>query len=73
MLGRMAGYQRREVTWEEFLVQGEIYELGFSLDQFVWSNTLECPASFVPVKNERNWNERSIGWHEERSTRRSRL
>ena len=35
MLGRMAGYQRREITWEEFLAQGEIYELEFSLDQFV--------------------------------------
>jgi len=34
MLGRMAGYQRREVTWEDLLAQGENYELGFSLEQF---------------------------------------
>ncbi|HLY42814.1 MAG TPA: Gfo/Idh/MocA family oxidoreductase [Terracidiphilus sp.] len=34
MLGRMAGYQHREVTWEELLAHGENYELGFSLDQF---------------------------------------
>jgi myo-inositol 2-dehydrogenase / D-chiro-inositol 1-dehydrogenase len=34
MLGRMAGYQRREVTWEELLAHGETYQLGFSLDQF---------------------------------------
>jgi predicted dehydrogenase len=34
MLGRMAGYQRREVTWQELLAHGEAYELGFSLDQF---------------------------------------
>jgi predicted dehydrogenase len=34
MLGRMAGYQRREVTWEELLSHGESYQLGFSLDQF---------------------------------------
>jgi len=34
MLGRMAGYQHREVTWEELLAHGETYELGFSVDQF---------------------------------------
>jgi predicted dehydrogenase len=34
MLGRMAGYQRREATWEELLAHGESYELGFRLDQF---------------------------------------
>jgi predicted dehydrogenase len=34
MLGRMAGYQKREVTWEDLLAHGENYELGFSLDQF---------------------------------------
>jgi hypothetical protein len=34
MLGRMAGYQRREVTWQELLEHGESYELGFSLEQF---------------------------------------
>jgi predicted dehydrogenase len=34
MLGRMAGYTRREVTWEELLAHGETYKLGMSLDQF---------------------------------------
>jgi len=34
MLGRMAGYQHREVTWEDLLAHGENYELGFSLEQF---------------------------------------
>jgi predicted dehydrogenase len=34
MLGRMAGYTRREVTWEELLAHGETYQLGFKLDQF---------------------------------------
>ena len=34
MLGRMAGLQKREVTWDELLEHGENYELGFSLDQF---------------------------------------
>ncbi len=34
MLGRMAGYQKREVTWEELLANGETYELGFSVEQF---------------------------------------
>ncbi|MDR3737980.1 MAG: Gfo/Idh/MocA family oxidoreductase [Terracidiphilus sp.] len=35
MLGRMAGYQKREVTWEELLAHGETYPLGFSVEQFV--------------------------------------
>lgn len=34
MLGRMAGLQRREVTWDELLMHGETYELGFNMDQF---------------------------------------
>ena len=34
MLGRMAGLTRRDVTWEDLLAHGEIYQLGFSLDQF---------------------------------------
>lgn len=34
MLGRMAGYQHREVTWEDLLAHGENYELGFNLEQF---------------------------------------
>jgi hypothetical protein len=34
MLGRMAGYQQREVTWEELLTHGETYTLGMSLEQF---------------------------------------
>ena len=34
MLGRMAGYQKREVTWEELLMHGETYELGMNLAQF---------------------------------------
>ena len=34
MLGRMAGYQKREVTWEELLAHGETYELGMNLSQF---------------------------------------
>jgi predicted dehydrogenase len=34
MLGRMAGYQQREVTWEELLAHGETYALGMSLGQF---------------------------------------
>ena len=34
MLGRMAGLQKREVTWEELLAHGETYQLGFSMDQF---------------------------------------
>ena len=34
MLGRMAGYQKREVTWEELQAHGETYELGMGLNQF---------------------------------------
>jgi myo-inositol 2-dehydrogenase / D-chiro-inositol 1-dehydrogenase len=34
MLARMAGYQRREVTWEELLARGESYQLGMDLSQF---------------------------------------
>jgi len=34
MLGRMAGLERREVTWDELLVHGETYQLGFSMNQF---------------------------------------
>ena len=34
MLGRMAGYLKREVTWEELLAHGESYQLGLKLDQF---------------------------------------
>ncbi len=34
MLGRMAGLQQREVTWEDLLAHGETYQLGFSLEQF---------------------------------------
>jgi len=34
MLGRMAGLQKREVTWEELLAHGESYQLGMTLEQF---------------------------------------
>ncbi len=34
MLGRMAGYQKREVTWDELMAHGETYELGMDLKQF---------------------------------------
>jgi myo-inositol 2-dehydrogenase / D-chiro-inositol 1-dehydrogenase len=34
MLGRMAGYQRREVTWDDLLAHGETYTLGMDLNQF---------------------------------------
>jgi myo-inositol 2-dehydrogenase/D-chiro-inositol 1-dehydrogenase len=34
MLGRMAGYEKREVTWEDLLAHGETYKLGINLDQF---------------------------------------
>ena len=34
LLGRMAGYHRREVTWEELLAKGESYPLGINLEQF---------------------------------------
>jgi hypothetical protein len=33
MLGRMAGYQKREVTWDQLLAHGETYKLGINLDQ----------------------------------------
>ena len=34
MLGRMAGYQRREVTWEDLLAHGEKFSLGMDVNQF---------------------------------------
>ncbi len=34
MLGRMAGLQHREVTWEDLLAHGETYQLGLNLNQF---------------------------------------
>ncbi|MEO6910780.1 MAG: Gfo/Idh/MocA family oxidoreductase, partial [Edaphobacter sp.] len=34
MLGRMAGYTGREVTWEDMLVHGETYELGMDISKF---------------------------------------
>ena len=34
MLGRMAGYEHREVTWEDLLAHGENYKLGMDLQQF---------------------------------------
>ncbi|MGC2160362.1 MAG: Gfo/Idh/MocA family oxidoreductase [Silvibacterium sp.] len=34
MLGRMAAYQRSEVTWEDLLARGETYQLGMDLNQF---------------------------------------
>ncbi len=34
MLGRMAGYEKREVTWDELLANGETYKLGMNLQQF---------------------------------------
>jgi predicted dehydrogenase len=34
MLGRMAGYQRHEVTWEDLLAHGETYKLGMNMEQF---------------------------------------
>jgi hypothetical protein len=34
MLGRMAGYERREVTWEDLQAHGENYKLGMDLQQF---------------------------------------
>jgi len=34
MLGRMAGYTHREVTWEELLAHGETYELGMDIAKF---------------------------------------
>jgi predicted dehydrogenase len=34
MLGRMAGYQGREVTWDELLAHGETYKLGMNIEHF---------------------------------------
>jgi hypothetical protein len=34
MLGRMAAYRQREVTWEDLLAHGETYQLGFNLNRF---------------------------------------
>ena len=34
MLGRMAGYEGREITWEQLLTHGENYKLGMDLQQF---------------------------------------
>lgn len=34
MLGRMAGYQQHEVTWDNLLAHGETYTLGMNLDEF---------------------------------------
>lgn len=34
MLGRMAGYTGREVTWEDLLAHGETYALGMDVSQF---------------------------------------
>jgi len=34
ILGRMAGYEKREVTWDEMLAEKEDWPLGFSLEQF---------------------------------------
>ena len=34
MLGRMAGYTGREVTWEELMAHGESYSLGMDMKQF---------------------------------------
>ena len=34
MLGRMAGYQKRPVTWDDLLAHGETYSLGMDLNRF---------------------------------------
>ena len=34
MLGRMAGQQKREVTWDELLAHGEAYHLDINMSQF---------------------------------------
>ena len=34
MLGRMAGYQHGEVSWEDLLAHGESYQLGMDMKQF---------------------------------------
>ena len=33
MLGRMAGYQKREVSWEELMSHGETYQSGLNLEK----------------------------------------
>jgi hypothetical protein len=38
----------------------------------LWTVVVECPANFVPVRNVRNWHERSLVWHEARGINRSR-
>lgn len=34
MLGRMAGYENRDVTWQDLMDHGDSYPLGMDLDQF---------------------------------------
>jgi len=34
MLGRMAGYQKREISWDDMLAQKEDWPLGLNVDQF---------------------------------------
>jgi len=34
MLGRMAGYTHREVTWEQLIAHGEKFSLGMDVRQF---------------------------------------
>jgi myo-inositol 2-dehydrogenase / D-chiro-inositol 1-dehydrogenase len=34
MLGRMAGYQKREISWDDMLTQKEDWPLGFNVEQF---------------------------------------
>jgi myo-inositol 2-dehydrogenase / D-chiro-inositol 1-dehydrogenase len=34
MLGRMAGYQKREISWDDMLAQKEDWPLGFRVEQF---------------------------------------
>jgi predicted dehydrogenase len=34
ILGRMAGYQKRELTWEQMLAEKENWQLGLSIEQF---------------------------------------
>jgi myo-inositol 2-dehydrogenase / D-chiro-inositol 1-dehydrogenase len=34
ILGRMAGYQKRELTWDQMLSEKENWPLGFNLEQF---------------------------------------
>ncbi len=43
MLGRMAGYERREMTWEELLLHGESYQLDST-----WSSSQENNA-LLPI------------------------